>query len=539
MTRIPILLAVLFLFLAYLLPSRGSADTISPEGAFLAPLEVTEPPAWALQRGKDEIVRNLDRLLWGSHSAMVASRDVLRRYGGGEILAPEILGRLEALGDSDPIAIAKLIAVLADEDPSVSGQLDEFIYRAHSPSALVTMAALRALAFHPDDRAIHGILARLNDVDLQVRDVARAALVKRMQAGDIRARDVLLDELESSEEDPDLGFVAALQDVGESERADQLLRIMRTDGDGPSSMVAWAILLRRGDQSAAEHFSEQLKSDDSAVRLTALRVLGAAGMALGDESWERIAKHGTFQEVLALGEILLRAMDEGHPAASLAESLFRDRAEDPFSQVRVPFTDALLARGSAWAAEVTRSEILTKVGARLTQTVDRVISSGGAFTGDLADVAWQRLEDVALRDVERAILLRLIAAVDPERAADTVVSAALGRNNESAVVSASMEALLFQLGEPGLKRLQEEVSTLRGASLFVRVANEVGSPVALPVLETIVLNESMDLAVREAALDCIVLLDHGPREEVLRNVAERLPGDLFRGRARLLFWNYL
>ena len=148
-----------------------------------------------------------------------------------------------------------------------------------------------------------------------------------------------------------------------------------------------------------------------------------------------------------------------------------------------------------------------------------------------------------LDDAMRATILGIgraaIAAVDPGRAADTVVSAALGRNNESAMVSASMEALLFQLGEPGLKRLQEEVSTLRGASLFVRVANEVGSPVALPVLETIVLNESMDLAVREAALDCIVLLDHGPREEVLRNVAERLPGDLFRGRARLLFWNYL
>ena len=59
------------------------------------------------------------------------------------------------------------------------------------------------------------------------------------------------------------------------------------------------------------------------------------------------------------------------------------------------------------------------------------------------------------------------------------------------------------------------------------------------MLESIVLDERRDPAIRMQAFDTIARLREGPREQVLRRLALELKDPRWSQRARLLFWNYL
>src|SRR5262245_35115371 len=109
---LPLLAVVALLGLVFLLPSRdergarpGVADRLST-----VRVELDQPPDWARDRGRDEIVRCLDRMSWGSHASIEASRSVLARHAGQ--LAPELLARLELAGDQDPPLASKLVELL-------------------------------------------------------------------------------------------------------------------------------------------------------------------------------------------------------------------------------------------------------------------------------------------------------------------------------------------------------------------------------------------------------------------------------------------
>src|SRR5690606_35437493 len=122
--------------------------------------ELVEPPGWVLSQGVDGLRRALDRIGWGTYGGVLAARDVLVEHGPA--IEGELLARLRALGDSDPIQVSKLIAVLGELQPGPQG-IAELVRRALSHEALVAQAALTALANQGSPAALGGILDRRFD----------------------------------------------------------------------------------------------------------------------------------------------------------------------------------------------------------------------------------------------------------------------------------------------------------------------------------------------------------------------------------------
>lgn len=535
---IPLIVVAVLVGLVYLLPQRG-AERVAAELPRLPVLDVTEPPAWAQSRGTDEVARNLDRIAWGNHDAMVAARRALRPHIG--TLRDDVLSRLRALGESDPVQTAKLIPLLADEDDGSGEVFDVLRSKALSPSSLVTMAALRALAYSPHPSAVAGIYPRLTDVDPDVQRVARAALGMRAERGDTAAQDLVLDELEAQGDLPDLAYLSTLRHMRESPRAVELLLDATESGAIETSIMAWSALLDLDHPAAVEHFEEAMASDDHVTRLNALRVVATSGRILGEESWEELARSGVRPVVLTVASILVRAVDRGHPQAGEALALLEELAADPLCPARIEITTALYQRDHAWAVEKTRREVKTNVGAQLAATVDRITSSPEAPARDaMVELAFERLEGGEPREVERVLLSRLLAHEAPARAAERIVGYALQDGGASGDFANQMVPLLERLGEAGLVELGERAhESRRAASLFVYLAGALRSKSALPFLEELVLDETLDPRLRRDAMDAIVRVDTGPREEVLRRAADELPAGPLRDRARLLFWNYL
>jgi hypothetical protein len=532
-------LAVGFLLaLVFLLPGREAgvpAPRAAGEGR-LPPvaLELDEPPPWALQRGQDEVWRNLDRLAWGGPMALRTSFEILARHSGS--LAPVVLSRLRSIGGSDPVLSAKLVSLLAAEDPGAEGVMDELIRRALSTSALEARAALRVLASTEHERALDGIVPRLMDGDPDVRAHARTALAQRARSGDRQARAYVIAELDLDTSAPDPTYLSVLDHLGDVPEIDALLRRIEREAPEEVAFVARTALVRRGDPEALAAFGDMLAGDDFRARINALHGLLAVRVVLGWEHWTAIARRGEPAEVLPLAGVLLLAVDIGHPQAFAASELLEALAADRTNGVHVEVTDRLYARRHPWALEATRAAVREAVGGMLSQTVDRVIEGSPGDAPEMAEIAWQRLEAGELRAQDRLLLLRLLAHVAPERAADRLVHEALDPDSE---LADEAPLLLTRTGAAGLARLEQELGDPEADALYVRVAGDLRSSAALPGLQRILLSDTSLPPVRRAALDCLALLRDGPRAQLLRDAVERVRDPAFAARARLIYWNYL
>ncbi len=535
---IPLIVVLVLVGLVYLLPQRGEERAVA-ELPRPAVLDVTEPPTWAQQRGIDEVARNLDRIAWGNHDAMVAARRALAPHAGQ--LGDDVLSRMRALGQTDPVQTSKLLAILADQDDGSDEVYEMLADKALSPSSLVTMAALRALAYTPHQGAVFAMYPRLTAVDPDVQRVARAALTIRATNGDRAAQDLILEELERQGRYPDTAYLSTLRTFRESPDAVRLLRDATESGVLETSLTAWSSLLALGDPDAVDYFEEALASDDIVTQVNAVRVVATSGQVIGQDSWADLARSGIQPIVLTTASILLQAVETNHPSAPEAMALLEELAADALCPAQVDVTTALYQRNHAWAVEQTRKEVKTYVGGQLAQTVDRLLTAPDTeATRQMAELAFERLESGEVRDIEAALLCRFLARTDPEAVAPRVVGYALNEDGVSPEVASEMMAQLDQLGDAGLAALAARMSSNpRAAVLFVTLAGQIRSAAALPVLEALVLDDSHDMRLRRDAMDAIVRIDEGPREEVLRRAAEALPSGPLRERARLLFWNYL
>ena len=520
--------------LAFLLPRR---DAASPEAlvAELPRVELDEPPAWATQRGADdEVLRALDRLEWGGPDAMQASREVLERHAG--TLAPLVLPRLAVLGPDRAVLSSKLIAVLGREDPSTPGLLDALVLRARSPSGLEAKAALRVLSESRDPGALDGIVPRLMDADLDVRSFARAALAQVARNGNLAAQSVILNELETQANDPDLAYLAVAADFQDRPRVESILHIIERSPFEEPSLVARTALLRLGDPAAEQAFRAMLAGGDPYARRNALNALVASRRILGWESFEQILRTGDVEDMLPVVALAELAVDRGDPEAPQAMDLLEALAADRSNPVNVVVTDRLYARSHPWAVESTRAELQQFVGPRLSEVVSRIISGPAALQREMAESAAQRLSSQTLRDQDRELLMRLLAHTAPDLAVEPIVREAL---DESSPIAPLMLAPLARLGPVALQRLERELGDPQAEALFLRVAVESRSSAALPGLERILLDPDTDPALRYAALDCLGRLSDGPRAELLRKVVAARADRELAAHARLVFWNYL
>lgn len=548
-TLLPSLLILVLLGLVVLLPKREAPT--ARDGAFVLPgataagpdvaqllaqlpeLELDEPPSWAQASGADEVRRHLDRLDWGSHGALVAARRSLEEHQGG--LADEVLSRLRALDDSRVILISKLIGVLAAEgqvndDPAI---VEELVRRAFSPSSLVAKAALKALAYHPSPAALGGILDRRSDPDLEVQAHARAALAERASRGDEEALLYILDDLERSTRDPDLAYVTVLGEVEPSERVLEVLREIVDEALWDSRLAAQASLLNHGDEQTMEDVSAMLADGDLTARMNALRMAALSGQVFAWDQWQTLVEGRQRTLVLPLFSMLERAVLQGHEQALLAIQLLETVALDPTHSCNHEALDVLLRQGHPLAVERTRVEVQQAVGAYLSVTADRVIHAGPEIGGQFAELAAERLAAPDLDPADRVVLCRLLSHVDPARGAQVIVELCLQGP------APNLLTFLSRLGPYALDELAGRLEDDRAAGLFIFTAATSRVAEALPYLELLVLDPARDPALRRLALDAVVRLETGPREEVLRRVAGALQDDELQSRARLLFWNYL
>ncbi len=550
---LPAAVVLLVLGLVFLLPGRdpGSAG---PGGPFILPgsaavgadvaaallglprPELVEPPAWVLQRGgKDPILRSLDRLSWGSHDAIRASVETLEQHPEG--LAEEVLSRLTALGESDIIHASKLVAMLAYDRGRTPGVLEELTWRALSESALVAKAALRVLGEHPDPVALAAILDRRNDPLEDVRDVARAALADQVRLGNEEALLYMLQDLEARPHLSDPRYLVALEGIEATPRALSVLRRIAEVAPYEDRVRALGVLLAKGDVDATHEVERMLESEDYIARGNGLRMAAKSGRVVGADQWREIVERGERDLCLFLLAILDRAIKTGDENADLAVELVERMAQDPTHAAQVESLDVLFSIGHPWGVERTRTELLTAEGPYLAQTVERIERVGGGLTPEFVELAFRRLEEPGLGDVERLLLCRLVAATDARRGADMLVRYVLEGVNQEGVLELVNQ--LVTLGPWGLARLEQEVGTDRGAALYVFVASHVGDAGCLPTLERISTDMSVDPVVRQHALDAIVRVHDGPREDTLRRVAQALGDPAVSDRAYLLFWNYL
>jgi hypothetical protein len=547
---LPTLIVLVLVGLVLLVPDRdarpgagsapllpGSATAGSDVAAMLSQLpslELTEPPPWAQARGVDEVARHLDRLEWAGHGALVTSREALAREGG--MLTDQVLARLADLGDNDPILLVKLVALLGDDPTPSPRVVEELVNRALSRSAYVARAALKVLAYCPDDAAIGGILPRLHDDDPEVRGYARAALAERVRTGDEEARAYLLDELERTAAAPDLAYITVL---GESEADDRTLaalrRIVEQAGQA-ESMAALASLLVHDDPEAVVRVEEMIDGTDHVARINGLRMAAMAGNIVGRESWEKVIASRERTSVLSLMSLLVRSIRTGHESALQAVQLLEEMAMDPTHSCQTDALDALLQDEHPFAVERTRFELSEAVGAYLGVTIDRIIRADREFAREYLPIVEERLDDPLEQRPERIQLCRYLAAVAPDVGAPRIVEYALGDEPE---LAGPMLAFLAGMGPYALSALAPHLEQDRAAGLVIFVASTSGAPEALPMLESLVLDVSRDPTLRQMALDSVVRLTAGPREDVLRRVALALEDPAVSERARLLFWNYL
>ncbi|RKY21939.1 MAG: hypothetical protein DRQ55_02630 [Planctomycetota bacterium] len=547
---LPTLVVLVLVGLVLLLPDRkpstpaGSGPILPGSAAAgqdlamllsqLPQLELTQPPDWAQSRGVDAVARHLDRLEWAGHAVLVSSRQALGREGGKH--TDQILARLADLGPNDPILLVKLIALLGDDPDPSPRAIEELVGRALSNSAYVARAALKVLAYCPDDAAIGGILPRLHDADNEVRAYARAALAERVRRGDPEARAYLLDELERTAADPDLAFVTVLGESDADERGLALLQRVVSEAGPGESMAALASLLVHDDPESVERVEAMLAGEDLVARINGLRMAAMAGNILGQESWVQLVAERDRSSVLALMSLMVRAINSGHESALLAVQLLEQMAVDPAHPCQSEALDALLQQEHPIAVERTRNELQLALGAYLGVTVDRLIRAEPAFAREFAPLAEARLDDPATANSERICLCRLLSSVAPELAAPRVVRWALEGDPALALPMISM---LGGLGSQAVAVLAPQLEQDRAAGLLIFMASTAGTASMLPLLEAIVLDERHDQTLRIMALDAMVRLDAGPREAVLRRVAKALDDPEFSERARLLFWNYL
>ncbi|MFT7465000.1 MAG: hypothetical protein ACI9EF_003360 [Pseudohongiellaceae bacterium] len=547
---LPTLAILVLLSLVFLLPKRQ--ENIPSEAAFLLPgsaaagadvatvlaqlprLEMAEPPSWALSRGTDDVLRHLDRMGWGSHAAMVTARRALEQQAGS--LIPEVLSRLAVLGEADSILISKLIALLGAKDTPAAyadQAIEELVRRALSESALVAKAALRVLAYHPSPAALGGILERRNDENLEVQTFARAALAQRVRQGDSAALGYVVDELELTTSSPDLAYVTALGEADIDDRARAVLREIVEQGDQNSVLTALASLLVHQDPMAFERVGNLIEHGDEASRLNGVRMAALSGQVFLTDQWEELVRQRQRPVVLPLMSMMERAVNEGHSEALLAVQLLETIALDSSHSCHQEALDVLLRQAHPMAVERTRTDLANGVGAYLNVAVDRVVHVGGELAQQYADLAVLRLQNEDLVLSERILLCRLVAHVDPAQAVDFVIAGILDDGGPGFL------SLLSRLGGHGLQHLAMNLDDDREAGLFVFAAASTGAAEALPYLETIVLNTQRDRVIRMQALDCIVRLNAGPREQALRRLAIALGDAEITERARLLFWNYL
>ncbi|MHC5210034.1 MAG: hypothetical protein ACYTG2_04890 [Planctomycetota bacterium] len=528
----------LALVLIFLLPGRSDGATVpGAAGRFtldMTRLELDEPPPWALQRGNDEVWRNLDRLAWGGPMALRTSLEILDKHRGE--LAPVLLSRLRALGGTDPVLSAKLVTLLGGEDPQEPGVMDALIRRALSDSGLETQAALRVLARIDHERALDGIVPRLMDADPSVREVARAALAKRAADGDSQARGYVMAELEIEAATPDPTYLAVLDHLGEDAEVEALLHRIEREAPERVAFIARTALVRRGDPEAMATFEAMIASDDPVSRANAVHGLLAVHVVLGWDHWDRIARHGDPDEVLPLAGIMILAIDIGHPQAPKAAALLEALGMDRTNAVHVEITDRLYNRRHPWALEATRHELREAIGGMLSESVDRVIDGPAADAPEMAEIAARRLETEALRPADQVLLLRLLAHVAPERAVDRLVEEAL---DPASGIATQMPALIVRTEAIGLARLEQELGDPAADALFIKVAGDLESGAALPGLKRILLADTTLPPLRQAALDCLALLRDGPRAEVLREAVDFWKDPALASRARLIYWNYL
>lgn len=543
---LPLLAVVALLGLVFLLPSRdergtrpGVADRLST-----VRVELDQPPDWARSRGRDEIVRCLDRMSWGSHASIEASRGVLRAHAGQ--LAPELLARLELAGDRDPPLASKLVELLGAEDTTNPAVLDELVRRALSFSALEAKAALRVLSHVNHQRSLDAIRTRLFDVDPDVVGYARGALARLAQRGNEQGRDIVLSELESDPVDVDLAYLTAAASFPADERTDLVLRKIAARGGGTVRLVALTGLVAREDAEAMASFEQMLREGDFELKVEVLRATSAANRVLGQDQWEGLLHTNSYSLCGPLVNVLLTAYDTGHPSAVRAMELLERAATDRSCVVQGDVLDALFARRHPNTIEGARQDLQHVVGVQLGLVVDRIIAgpneiaSDRQVRSDLAELAVQRLErDTALADADRVTLCRLLTTIAPDRGADVLVNYALGRH-VSALVSEGVADLLPAAGEPVIARLGRDLGTPQADELMVFVAAQGKSGASLPFLQRLLCSTATAPRVRQAALDALGLVREGPREALLRTVLDECPLDEgLRQRAQLVFWNYL
>lgn len=546
---LPTLVLALLVGLVWLLPGRrqdhGSGLPILPGASVagadvalllsqLPPLDLVEPPPWALERGVDPVARALDRLSWADHGALVASRETLAQVAGA--VSGQVLARLRDAGDRDPVLASKLVLLLSD-DPAPSDELvEEVVRRALSPSGIVARAALRVLAGLEHPAALGGIVPRLHDADLELRQVARGALAERVRTGDGEARQFVIDELEATATDPDLEFVTALGECAADERALAVLRrVEREAGFGPS-LAARASLLVHDDPGARARVEEMIASEDDIDRQNGLRMAALCGRVVGQPSWMELVAGRRRAEISFLMPVLLRAIRTGHDDALLAMELLEEMALDPSHGSQSEALGVLLMEAHPIAMERTRFELQEAVGAFLGATVDRLVVAGPPVAVQFLPLVLGRLDGPATAEPERVVLSRYLASVAPEAGAAIVVADLLDGDPDHA---GARLPLLGQIGAEALPELMPRIREDRAAGLLIYLASVTGLPQTLPALETLLLDEGRDAGLRQLALDAVARLRGGPREEVLRRLALALRDPQVSTRARLLFWNYM
>ena len=550
---VPAVVILLLLGLVFLLPKRD-ADGLSG-GPFVLPgsaaagadvaaallelpsLDLLEPPDWALQRGaQDELARALDRLSWGSHGGLQASVERLEAAPSG--LADEVLARLQVASPHDVILVSKLLAVLShdlEDDPRV---VEELVTRAFSESSLVAKAALRALGQHPSPAALGGILDRRDDPDAQVREAARAALVNRIRMGDPEALLYVLEDLEKRPDQPDARYLNVLAEVPTDERVLQVLRDVQVLAPYEAQVLARAALVAHGDPEAVAAVEALLEEDDLVGRLNALQLSAQMGAVVGRDSWRRLVDRNVRQEVLFLMSVMKRAVETGDEAAPLAMELFERIAQDPTHNCQSDGVDILFALGHPWGVERTRNELRTALGPYLGRAVDRIERLSGELAPQFGEIAFERLADPATGPVEQVLLCRLLAHIDAVRGADYIVGVCMDPERVGPHTGEYLSQLV-RLGPAALARLEQELDSDRGAALYIYAAAQIGGAGTVARLEAIALDETKDEALRAQAMDALVRVKTGPREDALRRVALALNDPEASHRAKLLFWNYL
>ncbi|HTE05544.1 MAG TPA: hypothetical protein VK824_05050 [Planctomycetota bacterium] len=533
---LPVLAALVLVALIFLLPRRAAETAVAADPLEVAPLALDQVPDWARQRGDDAVMRALDRLAWAGHDALEAGRYTLEAARG--TLAPELLRRLDAVGESDPVLASKLVAVLGPEDESAPGVVDELVKRARSVHPLPVKAALRELAHVRARQALDGILPRLEDADLEVRANARAALSAHAIAGDVDAQTIVLAELITQPAEPDLAYLSTLKDFPDPAVTLPALRAIANKATSGARLVALTTLLRQEDPQARAVFEAMIAGSDPDTRINAWQALGVAHKVGGQSRWRELLGIVARGEQLHMAQVMLVAVETDHPDKGLALDLLVGLAADRTNSVHDDILTALYLHGHPWAQETTREEIRTLVGGPLALSVDRVIQAGQPQP-DILEIALARLQDGSLRDDERLLLCRLLAHVDPARGAEPLVSFALDVIGRDAGLANEVIVLLPALGVHGLQRLERELGTAPGRELFLRDAADSRLGAALPGIERIALDAMLPERERFFALDCLARIHDGPREEVLRRVIDGWPDPRVKARAQLIFWNYL